>query len=78
MTKFETERRYFHTFAICVGGFCTLWVVLALFIILFIGPLPEVPVRVIMDEKRDASPATLPSELNDQEWILIKKLVEVK
>ena len=68
-----------------IGGFCTLWVILAISITAFQGP-PE-PVLPIVDtvttyellleqEEQIDPPITIPSKPDEQEWIIVKKLVK--
>ena len=69
-----------------VGGFCTLWVAVAVFITIYIGPpTPELPLidttveyEVELDEQPEPidPPVTIPSKPDEQEWIIVKKLVE--
>jgi len=69
-----------------IGGFCTLWVAVALYIHFIIGPpMPMLPLidtsieyEVLSEEQHELTdpPVTIPSKPDEQEWITVKKLVK--
>jgi len=68
-----------------IGGFCTLWVAIALIISVYFPPIPDVPVTVTVEDlilesyelekeqKIDSPPITIPSVPDDEKWIIVKR-----
>lgn len=82
-------RWVFYGFVWGIGGFCTLWVAVALYITVYVGPpIPDVPIVVTMEDlmlesieierqqKLTDPPVTIPSKPDEQEWITVKRLVK--
>ena len=71
-----------------IGGFCTLWVAAALIISVYFPPIPDVPIVVTVEDlmlesiqieeqqKLTDPPVTIPSIPDEQDWIIVKKLVK--
>ena len=71
-----------------VGGFCTLWVAVALIISVYFPPIPDVPIVVTVEDlmlesiqieeqqKLTDPPVTIPSTPDEEDWIIVKKLVK--
>ena len=96
MTKEETDMDKREALAlglkgigIGIGGFCTLWVTVALYIHFVVGPpIPDVPIVVTIEDLMLESyeierlqqltdpPVTIPSKPDEEEWITVKKLVK--
>ena len=75
--------------AVGVGGFCTLWVAVALIITFVVGPpMPDIPIVVTIEDlmlesiqieeqqKLTDPPVTIPAKPDEQDWIIVKKLVK--
>jgi len=71
-----------------IGGFCTLWVIVAMIITVYYPPMPDVPIVVTLtdlmlesyeredQQKLTDPPVTIPSKPDEQEWITVKRLVK--